>query len=108
MVKDIGSTVYTEEPEQPQELSKYKIIYRPKGPADEIWEGPVNRFVQVGYKIHTVRENFVLMELASNGKYSDVINVKDVPTKEVREYIMKGWEVGSLSLSTRFVRMVKK
>ena len=40
--------------------------------------------------------------------YQDVVNLKDVATEEVDKHISEGWEITSTSLSTKFVRMIKR
>lgn len=50
---------------------------------------------------------WALMKI-ENGNYQDVTNLKDVEPTEVDGYIAEGWEITSTSISTKFIRMVKR
>jgi hypothetical protein len=40
--------------------------------------------------------------------YADVTGLRDVALEDVDAHIVEGWEIASWSLSTKFVRMVKR
>ena len=82
----------------------------------------MNEFVELGYEVRSLYPNFdsslpnkmsdfeqvwyAFIEL--KGGYENVTNLKDVPSEEVDNYIAKGWEIASTSISAKFIRMVKR
>jgi hypothetical protein len=42
------------------------------------------------------------------GNYQDVEHLKDVDPLEVDAHIAKGWEITSTSISTKFIRMIRR
>ena len=83
-------------------------------------QNAVNEFDALGYKVKGYYPNFessavdgsgpiwyASLEL-DNGGYENVTNLRDVPPEEVDSHIIQGWEIASASISTKFVRMVKR
>jgi hypothetical protein len=67
----------------------------------------INPLVAQGYRVHTIdfTAGHALMSLKSEGKYEDIIDLRDVLPEDVYDYLEKGWRVTE-SYSKR-VRMVK-
>ena len=102
-----------------QKLKKYLVLRRVGFLA--IQEA-VNEFVELGYEARSLYPNFdsstlnkmsefeqvwyAFIELKSG--YENVTNLKDVPPEEVDSHITQGWEIASASISTKFVRMIKR
>ena len=80
----------------------------------------INEHYEKGYKVRSVYPNFESYEVEKGssiwyafieldtGGYENVTNLKDVPSDEVDSHIVQGWEIASASISTKFVRMVKR
>lgn len=73
----------------------------------EEWEQRIDALEGSGYRLVFVDGNRAFMEYRGND-YSNVTNLKDVPPDEVDQYIADGWEITSTSISTKFIRMVKR
>ena len=80
----------------------------------------INEHYEKGYKVRSIHPNFesyeaekgssiwyAFIELDTGG-YENVTNLKDVPSEDVDRHITQGWEIASSSISTKFVRMVKR
>lgn len=75
----------------------------------------VNEYAELGYKLHTVIngnvdgvpyvEYFMYLD---KGAYEDVKHLADVTPQDVDTYLANGWEITSTSISTKFVRMIKR
>jgi hypothetical protein len=98
-----------------EELKKYRVVTWPAVCVDNreplrLFEDRLNNLAEFGYEVLTVRDEFVVMQLKEPGAndYSNVTNLKDVPPNEVDTHIADGWEITSTSISTKFVRMVKR
>lgn len=102
-------------------LSKYRVVVWPESTIDprpcsegrtslRLFEDRLNNLAEFGYEIYQVRDEFIVMQLKEPGAndYSNVTNLKDVPPAEVDQHIADGWEITSTSISTKFVRMVKR
>jgi len=94
-------------------LQKYLVLMRPGYLA--IQEA-LNEFYKLGYKVkalypHPIPNDspawYAFIELDDTG-YENVTNLKDVPPEEVDAHIVEGWQIASASISTKFVRMVKR
>lgn len=75
----------------------------------------INNRTKEGYKLQAIQPYqgiggyvFLVYMYLDVGNYEDVTNLKDVPPEEVDTHIMQGWEIASASISTKFVRMVKR
>ena len=104
-----------------EQKEKYRVVFRPSIYKTEIrsptqtyqtWEAQLNKLYEVGYEIfpNGIQDDFIIIHLKELGQndYSNVTNLKDVPPSEVDDYIADGWEITSTSISTKFVRMVKR
>lgn len=77
----------------------------------------VNEYSEKGYRLHSVvpwlhesgftAEQHFFMYL-DTGNYDDVTNLADVVPTDVDTYLANGWKITSTSLSTKFVRMIKR
>ena len=77
----------------------------------------VNEYAELGYKVisvepwiseygHTAGWHYVMK--LEKGSYEDVTNLADVSPNDVDQYLENGWEIASTSISTKFVRMIKR
>lgn len=77
----------------------------------------VNEYTELNYKLHS-REQIIndyghkcgwsyLMYL-DTGNYDNVTNLADVSPQDVDLYLLNGWEIAATSISTKFVRMIKR
>ena len=71
------------------------------------WEQRMSALADAGYRLVFIDGNRAFMEYRGND-YSNVTNLKDVPPHEVDQHIADGWEITSTSISTKFIRMVKR
>ena len=101
------------------ELDKYLILEN-----DSLYmlNQEMNNAVSQGYKLNTftiteIQEDecgrhpqyVAVMSLNElDSKYLGVINLEDVPPSDVDRHLADGWIIASASISTKFVRMVKK
>ena len=76
-------------------IEKYKIIRKPETTKDS-WDIPLNTWHQRGYKIHTVKDDFIVMKLDEPSKYEDVDAVKQASHNEVESYVSNGWIIDSI------------
>jgi len=93
------------------ELKKYRVVYRPEGvdvddPLGSFLQ-KINALADVGYRVHTFDHDYALMSFQEN-QYAGVTNLRDAIPAEVDRYLSLGWEIASASISTKFVRMVKR
>ena len=76
--------------------------------------GWLNSKARQGYKLHTVgwrqdqRLAYYAIMYLDKGSYEDVTNLADVSPSDVDQYLANGWEIASTSISTKFVRMIKR
>ena len=76
--------------------------------------GWLNAKANQGYKLHTVghrhdqRLGYYAVMYLDKGNYEDVTNLADVSPSDVDQYLENGWEIASTSISTKFVRMIKR
>ena len=104
-----------------EEKQKYRVVYAPRNPSileqelvrsptpkpDRItWGAQLSALHEVGYEIHKVRDEFIVMRLREESKYEGITNLADVKPYDVDEYLSKGWIV--VDTWKDFVRMVKK
>ena len=78
----------------------------------------MNILVEEGYKLHTftavtvqgehilMPQYVAVMSLSSSTKYDDIVNLKDVDPRDVKEYLLDGWIVADSWAKN--IRMVKK
>lgn len=67
----------------------------------------VNTLTDLGYQLKSGSFDYAWLYLPIE-KYHDVTNLKDVPSDDVDSYLADGWEIASASISTKFIRMVKR
>jgi hypothetical protein len=81
------------------ELEKYEFC--------ETTTTEINELAKLGYRVHTINFEYgtALMSLKSEGKYDNIVDLRDVLPEDVYDYLEKGWRVTE-SYSKR-VRMVK-
>ena len=79
----------------------------------------INAFAGDGYRVHsynyteyydngTLCKTYTALMYLDIGNYEGVTNIADVPTADAQRYLDEGWEVASASISTKFVRMIKR
>jgi len=97
-------------------LGKYLILSREGYLAAQ---DAMNHFYELGYELYGQPERrpmkpgestdtwFFVMRVQGSG-YENVTNLKDVPPVEVDHHLAEGWDIASASISTKFVRMVKR
>jgi hypothetical protein len=80
----------------------------------------VNEFTDLGYHLHSFQVNHIAYPDGSSERYEtfimvlgkpdyhDVTNLADVKPMDVDTYLARGWEIASTSISTKFVRMIKR
>lgn len=75
------------------------------------FETSVNALAESGYAVSLLNVDAgklsAILKL-DTGNYENVTNLKDVDPLEVDKHISEGWEIASCSISTKFVRMVKR
>ena len=88
--------------------AKYRIISGFSN-ADK-FELNVNILAEQGYTVsHFSTENSTLSAIMKlDIGYQDVVNLKDVDPLEVDKHISEGWEICSTSISTKFIRMIRR
>ena len=100
----------TEQTVEEIKLPRYRTVPRcPHWSNDHSLDGyleRINALSEVGYKVHTYTSEYALMEIKDD--YHGVTNLKDIPPNEVDDFIVNGWTIASASISTKFVRMVKR
>lgn len=104
------------------ETEKYKIVSAWATHIDTL-NTKIEALSDQGYRIHTFNTEHVtdpetgmgedrysvLMSLNElDSKYLGVVNLEDVPPSDVDRRLADGWIIASASISTKFVRMVKK
>ena len=92
------------------EQNKIRIVLCPSmlsGDCLGEWEQKLSALEDAGYRLVFVDGGRAFMEYRGND-YSNVTNLKDVPPNEVDQHIADGWEITSTSISTKFIRMVKR
>ena len=101
---------------------KYFIIQRlMETPEDRTtFNEMLNQALETGHMVHTFTTQYeqsevqgigytryvALMSLKSEGKYENIINLKNVPPHQVDEYLADGWVV--TDSFSKFLRMVKR
>ena len=77
----------------------------------------VNEWSEKGYKLHSVdpwiseyghTNGWHYVMYLDKGNYDNVTNLADVSPQDVDRYLANGWEIASTSISTKFVRMIKR
>ena len=94
-------------------LLKYRVVV---AASPEEFQEKLNLLSEEGYIIHDFHvtsfidqppDFYAVMKLGEND-YSDVIQIKDVAPELATEAIANGLEPVSMSLSTKFIRMVRR
>ena len=95
-------------------LSKYRVV---AAATEYELQLKLNALSEQGYILHQftsqVEQEFktafyAVMKLGDDNNYENVTNVRDISPELVDEAISLGWTPGSLSLSTKFVRMIRR
>ena len=93
---------------QEEKLPNYKTFIR----NDELQLfKELNHKSKQGYKLHSVIPTgggILAIMYLDKGNYEDVTNLADVAPPDVDQYLANGWEIASTSISTKFVRMIKR
>ena len=106
-----------------EKLPKYFVIQKLRDDIDSMtfFETMLSDAVKQGYKVHTFTTQYeegehqgtgytryIALMMLDVGNYDGVTNIADVPTSEAQRYLEAGWEIASASISTKFVRMIKR
>ena len=106
-----------------EKLQKYFVIQKLIEDIDStaFFETMLEDATKLGYKVHTFTTQFepgeyqgtgwrryTALMVLDVGNYEGVTNIADVPTNEAQRYLEAGWEIASASISTKFVRMIKR
>jgi len=92
-----------------EKLSKYRFAVQHHDEALDAYAEKINALADVNYKVHTIDiDQGVALMVLDVGNYEGVTNLKDVASIEVDDYLAQGWEIASASISTKFVRMVRR
>jgi len=92
-------------------LPKYRVV---SAQTESTFEAKINALADVGYTFKAFMESedlhelIAIMSIAEND-YSNVESLRDVAPELVDDAIHKGgYEIASCSISTKFVRMVRR
>lgn len=91
-------------------LPKYRVV---SAQTESTFEGKINALAEKGYTFKAFMESedmhmlVAVMSIAEND-YSNVIAIKDVSPELANDALSAGWEPVSMSLSTKFIRMVRR
>jgi len=92
-----------------ESLANYRFAVQHHDESLDAYAERLNALVDVSYKVHTIDiDRGVALMVLDVGNYDGVTNLKDVPSDEVDDYLVQGWTIASASISTKFVRMVKR
>ena len=94
---------------------KYLVI---QGSSRTDFQDKLTMFSEDGYRVHSYtyvenalgegEEMWTAILYLDIGNYEGVTNIADIPTAEAQRYLDAGWEIASASISTKFVRMIKR
>ena len=92
-----------------------------EGSTREDIQTKINSFAEDGYRVHSytyatyhypdegiLEDKYTALLYLDVGNYDGVTNIADVPTGDTQRYLDNGWEIASASISTKFVRMIKR
>jgi len=95
-----------------EELPYFIVV---TGSTREDFQDKLNYFAEDGYKLAKAgtKDNIDVGQYYYGVMYLDlgyrnVTNLADVKPQDVDKYLDNGWEIASTSISTRFVRMIKR
>jgi len=106
-----------------EKLQKYFIIQKLIEDIEStaFFETMLEDAAKLGYKVHTFTiqyeqsefpgigyRRYIALMVLDVGNYDGVTNIADVPTGDTQRYLDNGWEIASASISTKFVRMIKR
>ena len=96
-------------------MPKYRIVWSSK--EDDV-EQKMNALAEVGYILasfnYVAGDNQDLNDVyhavmkLDEGSYEGVTNLRDVSPELVDDALASGWEIASSSISTKFVRMIRR
>lgn len=95
------------------ELPKYRVV---AAYTEHELQLKLNALAEQGYTLHQFTSQveqefktaFYAVMKTSDNDYSNVVQIKDIIPELADEAINSGWEPVSMSLSTKFIRFVKR
>ena len=92
-----------------------------EGSTREDTQTKINSFAEDGYRVHSytyatyyypdegiLEHKYTALMYLDIGNYEGVTNLADITPQDVDLYLSQGWEIASTSISTKFVRMIKR